>query len=118
MYAERMNKRIETIPDEMMEALRRHSWTGNIRELQNFIERTMILSTDTQLRPPLAELEEEVQDGAARVITLDDAERHHIVRALEETNWVIGGANGAAIRLGVKRTTLLAKMERLGISRP
>ena len=118
MYAERMNKRIETIPDEVMESLRRHYWTGNIRELQNFIERTMILSTDTQLRPPLAELEQEVEDGAARVTTLDDAERHHILRALEETHWVIGGAKGAAARLGVKRTTLVSKMERLGIARP
>jgi DNA-binding NtrC family response regulator len=115
MFEERMNKPIETIPDEVMETLCRHSWPGNIRELQNFIERAMILSSGTVLRLPLPELENKVEKVA--VATLEDAERQHIQKALEETKWVIGGPNGAATRLGLKRTTLLSKMERLGISR-
>ena len=114
-YGQRLDKHIEAIPDETMEVLERHSWPGNIRELQNFIERTMILSTDTALRPPLAELK--MKSETARITTLDDAERRHILKALNETHWVIGGTHGAAEKLGVKRTTLLSKMERLGISR-
>jgi DNA-binding NtrC family response regulator len=115
VYAQRMDKRIETIPDEVMERLCRHRWPGNIRELQNFIERAVILSTGPRLRPPLAELEQKVEKVV--VSTLDDAERQHILKALEETEWVIGGPRGAAARLGLKRTTLLSKMERLSISR-
>jgi len=115
LYEQRMNKHIETIPDEVMETLCRRSWPGNIRELQNFIERAMILSTGTQLRLPLPELDDKL--GKVTVATLDEAERQHILKALEETTWVIGGPLGAAARLGLKRTTLLSKMERLGISR-
>ena len=116
-YATRMNKRIETIPDEMMGAFCRHSWPGNIRELQNFIERTMILSSGTVLHPPLAELENAAKEDTAMVLTFNEAERRHILKALEDTKWVIGGLHGAALRLGLKRTTLLSKMERLNISR-
>jgi formate hydrogenlyase transcriptional activator len=97
-----------------MEQLCRYSWPGNIRELQNFIERTMILSSDGVLRPPLAELH---QNAARATDALDETERQHILRVLEQTGWVIGGREGAAERLGLKRTTLLSKMERLGISR-
>jgi formate hydrogenlyase transcriptional activator len=113
-YGERLNKRIEIIPDPIMETFRDYSWPGNIRELQNFIERTMILSSDGVLRPPLAELHQKSNRVSG---TLDEAERQHIVRVLEETGWVIGGKEGAAEKLGLKRTTLLSKMERLGIAR-
>ena len=116
-YARRMNKRIETIPDEVMQWLQRYTWPGNIRELQNFIERSVILSTDRQLRPPLSELRNKVEHFAATGETLDQAEREHILKVLEQTKWVIGGPRGAALRLGLKRTTLLSKMQRLGISR-
>jgi DNA-binding NtrC family response regulator len=116
-YAARMKKRIATVPDDVMEALRRHPWPGNVRELQNFIERTMILTTGPALRPPIAELEEKKEVTAASSGTLDAAERRHILGVLEETRWVVGGLKGAAHRLGLKRTTLLSKMERLGISR-
>jgi formate hydrogenlyase transcriptional activator len=118
-YARLMNKRIESIPDEVMGALTKYHWPGNIRELQNFIERAVILSPGSVLRPPLAELE--ISETNARVVgdaTLVEVERQHIVNALEESNWVIGGVHGAASRLGVKRTTLLYKMQKLGISRP
>jgi DNA-binding NtrC family response regulator len=116
-YARRMGKRIETIPDEVMEALCHYPWPGNIRELQNFIERAVILSSGTELRPSLAELERKVERAGAAASTLEEAERQHILKALEETKGVIGGPRGAAVRLGLKRTTLLSKIERLGIPR-
>jgi formate hydrogenlyase transcriptional activator len=116
-YSQLMNKRIDTIPDETMDRLGRHLWPGNIRELQNFIERTLILSTGPLLEPPLAELDRAVAKTATAASTLDQAERKHILSVLEETRWVIGGPSGAASRLGLKRTTLLSKMERLGITR-
>ena len=116
-YARRMSKGIEIIPDEVMQWLQRYSWPGNIRELQNFIERSVILSSDNQLRPPLSELRNKVEHYAATGETLDKAEREHILKVLEQTQWVIGGPRGAALRLGLKRTTLLSKMQRLGISR-
>jgi formate hydrogenlyase transcriptional activator len=121
--AQRMNKRIETIPDAILETLTRHSWPGNVRELQNFIERAVILSGDGTLRAPLHELKGASEAvGAAepvsgRTTTLEEAERAHILQALRETNGLIGGPRGAAARLGLKRTTLLSKMERLGITR-
>ena len=118
-YARLMNKRIETIPDEVMDALIGYVWPGNIRELQNFVERAVILSPGTALTPPLAELEKVEKSSFSTVNgSLMDAERHHIVSALRESNWVIGGAHGAASKLGLKRTTLLYKMQKLGISRP
>ena len=112
-----MNKRIETIPDEVMQWLQRYTWPGNIRELQNFIECSVILSTDRQLSPPFSELRNKVEQLAATGETLDQAEREHILKVFEQTKWVIGGPRGAALRLGLKRTTLLSKMQRLGISR-
>jgi formate hydrogenlyase transcriptional activator len=94
-YARRMNKRIETIPDEVMQWLQRYTWPGNIRELQNFIECSVILSTDRQLSPPLSELRNKVEQLAATGETLDQAEREHILKVLEQTKWVIGGPRGA-----------------------
>ncbi len=124
LCAKRMNKPVEQIPKEAMEVLLAHSWPGNVRELQNFIERAVILSPGKVLRPPLAELRR-AGDGlnasdpnpAPKAISLKDAERDHIRQALAETNWVVGGTKGAAARLGLQRTTLISKMQRLGISR-
>jgi formate hydrogenlyase transcriptional activator len=100
-----------------MEALVRYGWPGNIRELQNFIERAVILSPGSVLRAPVAELEPFRSDGERDVMIsgLDQVERDHILRALEASNWVVGGRKGAAERLGMKRTSLLYRMQRLGI---
>ncbi|MCU1241456.1 MAG: Formate hydrogenlyase transcriptional activator [Candidatus Acidoferrum typicum] len=117
-YAERMNRRIDTILSQDMAIMIGYSWPGNVRELQNFIERSVILSLDTVLRPPLLELKSGAKSAPAKIRTLADAERDVIQEALRSTDWVIGGENGAAVRLGVKRTTLLYKMRRLGILRP
>ncbi len=117
IYAERMNKQIERIPTEVMEALVSHSWPGNIRELQNFIERSVILTSGNVLRPPLGDLKRVPQAKPLTAITLNDAERDHIRQALERTRWVVGGPNGAAARLGIKRSTLYFRMQKLGISR-
>ncbi len=113
----RMGKQIENIPPDTMSALASHQWPGNIRELQNFIERSVILSTGAVLRPPLAELKHcsEVQSMGA--VTLEEAERDHIRKTLELTRWVVAGPNGAAARLGIKRSTLYFRMQKLGISR-
>jgi len=106
LYAQRMNKRIEHIPLETMEALVRYHWPGNVRELQNFIERAVILSPHLVLRAPVLELE---PSGSHQrnlpVNVLAEVERDHMLRALEASNWVIGGRNGAAERLGMKRTS-------------
>jgi formate hydrogenlyase transcriptional activator len=119
-YARRMNKRIDEIPAETLEALVRYRWPGNVRELQNFIERAVILSPHTVLRAPTSELETLHAHKAAIVpITgLKEVERDHIVHALAASNWVVGGPNGAAKRLGMKRTSLIYKMRRLRINRP
>ncbi len=117
-YSREMNRKIEDIPEEAMDAISRYFWPGNIRELQNFIERAVILSPGKVLRAPLAELERATVIASANVNTLEDAERSHIRKALEESNWVVGGRSGAAKRLGLKRTTLIYKMQKLGISRP
>ena len=117
-YAERMNRRIDTILAQDMALMVGYPWPGNVRELQNFIERSVILSLDTVLRPPLQELKIGAKNAPAKIRTLADAERDVIQEALRSTDWVIGGENGAAVRLGVKRTTLLYKMRRLGILRP
>jgi transcriptional regulator with GAF, ATPase, and Fis domain len=115
-FAQRQGKSIDHIPDEVMDLLKSHEWPGNIRELQNFIERAVIVTTGRVLRPLMAEFS--TQDAvAAPVRTLADAERAHITATLRETNWVVGGHNGAASRLGVPRTSLLSRMRRLGISR-
>jgi formate hydrogenlyase transcriptional activator len=98
-----------------MAAIMRHDWPGNIRELQNFIERSVILTNDRELRAPIAELTNpETQDGVVR--TLNDAHRALIIKTLRETDGVVGGPNGAAAKLGLKRTTLITKMRRLGVS--
>jgi formate hydrogenlyase transcriptional activator len=115
-YAARMNKTITTIPTKSMDMLVRYHWPGNVRELENFIERSVILSQGAVLHVPLAELKVSESHSAKHVPTLQDAERDHIVRALRESNWIIGGESGAAVRLGMKRTTLNSKMKKLGIS--
>jgi formate hydrogenlyase transcriptional activator len=118
-YARRMDKRIEEIPSETMGALVRYRWPGNVRELQNFIERAMILSPHTVLRAPISELEPfSTHKGSNPPLTgLEDLERDHILRALDASDGVVGGPKGAAERLGMKRTTLVSKMQKLGISR-
>jgi formate hydrogenlyase transcriptional activator len=116
-FAEQMGKQIDEISGEVMEALVNHSWPGNIRELQNFIERSVILSSGNILRPPLASLKRVTEAESMRVITLEDAEREHIRRALEHTGWVVAGPKGAAARLGIKRSTLYFRMQKLGIRR-
>jgi formate hydrogenlyase transcriptional activator len=115
-YAQLMSKKITAVPDEAMEALRAYAWPGNIRELQNFIERAVILTPGSTLRPPLAELKR-LAAPRTRTGTLEDVEREHILQTLNETKWVVGGPRGAAARLGLKRTSLVYKMQRLGISR-
>ncbi len=119
LYSRRMNKSIDQIPSETMDALVRYRWPGNIRELQNFIERAVILSPHSVLRAPVAELEPfQPKRGAEVALSgLAEVERDHIVRALEASDWVVGGRNGAAARLGMKRTSLVYRMHRLGINR-
>jgi len=115
-FAARLNKPIDSIPDEVIEVLKAHDWPGNIRELQNFIERAVLFSPESVLRLPL-DLRQTVarrsEDTIAR--TLADADREHIVETLQQTNWLIGGRDGAANRLGLPRTTLIYKMRKLGI---
>src|SRR6202167_371991 len=120
LYARRMNKRIDEIPSETIDALVRYRWPGNVRELQNFIERAVILSPRTVLRAPTSELEPFSLHKSPNLTMagLEEVERDHIVRALEASNWVVGGRNGAAERLGMKRTSLVYKMRKLRISRP
>jgi formate hydrogenlyase transcriptional activator len=115
-YSARFGKQIDTIPDEVMAILQAHDWPGNIRELQNVIERAVIFSPDRILRPILEELPQvtEQPTRSAR-LTLAEAEREHVLEALNQTNWKIGGQAGAAVRLGVPRTTLIYKLRRLGI---
>jgi formate hydrogenlyase transcriptional activator len=116
-YAEQMGKQIDEIPDEAMRTLVSHTWPGNIRELQNFIERSVILATSRVLRPPLACLKRAAEADSVGAITLEDAERAHIQKTLAHTRWVVAGPNGAAARLGIKRSTLYFRMQKLGISR-
>jgi transcriptional regulator with GAF, ATPase, and Fis domain len=112
-----MNKSIEHIPDEVIEVLEKHHWPGNIRELQNFIERSVLVTQGPILSPRIAELKGLMHATAsAPSQTLSDAERAHIMGILKETNWVVGGRNGAAARLGLPRTTLISRMQKLGIS--
>jgi formate hydrogenlyase transcriptional activator len=119
-YAQLMHKRIEHIPPETMKALVHYRWPGNVRELQNFIERAVILSPDSLLRAPILDLElcslRAESNLSPNVLAV--VEREHILRALEASNWVVGGLNGAAERLGMKRTSLLYRMRKLRISRP
>jgi formate hydrogenlyase transcriptional activator len=117
-----MKKAIDTIPAKAMSALTEYHWPGNVRELENLVERAVILSRGAELQIPVAEFKQRTKlvpaaapSGSA---TLEHAEREHIVRALDETDWVIGGPAGAAARLGLKRTTLQSRMRKLGIMRP
>jgi formate hydrogenlyase transcriptional activator len=121
-YAARMKKPIDSISTNAMTALVEYPWPGNVRELENFIERAVILSRGTELTIPLAELKQRSKptftSSFGGLTTLEQAEREHILRALSETHWVVGGAAGAASRLGMKRTTLQSRMNKLGITRP
>jgi formate hydrogenlyase transcriptional activator len=119
-HSHRMNKRIDVIPPDTMDALVRYQWPGNVRELQNFIERAVILSPQSTLRAPTSELQpfQPHQEPNAPINGLAEVERDHILRALEASNWVIGGQSGAAARLGMKRTSLTYRMKKLRIRRP
>jgi formate hydrogenlyase transcriptional activator len=115
-FSARLNKPIATIPDDVMEFLKHHDWPGNIRELQNFIERAIVMSPGSVLRPALNELKQMTRaTSAADSRTLAAAERDHILEVLRQTDGTIGGQQGAAVRLGLPRTTLVYKMRKLGI---
>ena len=118
IFGRRMGRQIQHVPRETMSALESYSWPGNIRELQNLIERAVILSNDGVLPNPLPKPETRKFATTPAAITLRDTERSVILRTLEAVGWVIGGPKGAASRLGLKRTTLIHKMQKLGISRP
>jgi formate hydrogenlyase transcriptional activator len=120
-----MKKSIDTISTETMNALIRYPWPGNIRELQNVIERALILSKSRELKVPLSDLQSRlpengrVENGKKNgATTLEEVERQHILSVLEQTNWVLSGPNGAATKLGLKRSTLQFRIRRLGINRP
>ncbi len=116
-YALRLERKIETVPADAQRALAEYAWPGNIRELENFIERAVILSRGPALNISIADLRQSPDAPANSTPTLQAAEREHILRVLAETNWTVGGPQGAAARLGLKRTTLQSKMRKLGISR-
>jgi transcriptional regulator with GAF, ATPase, and Fis domain len=117
-YSRRIGKHIDHIPVETMSALRSYAWPGNVRELQNLLERAVILSRDGVLPNPLPSHRQETVTVVSRSTTLKEINRAFIVQALEGAGWVIGGPEGAAAILGLKRTTLIYKMKRLGILRP
>lgn len=118
-YSRRMNKEIRHIPRETLEAFRGYSWPGNVRELQNLVERAVILSNDGVLPNPLPVADERsITTATGSRGAFIDSQRALILRALEVTGWVIGGPRGAAAQLGLKRTTLITKMRKFGISRP
>ena len=117
IYCRQMGKQIEHISAETMSAFSSYHWPGNIRELQNLIERSVILTSGKVLEPPLAELMHSSEVESPGAITLEEAERDHIRKTLESTRWVVAGPNGAAARLGIKRSTLYFRMQKLGISR-
>ena len=114
-FAASLNKPIDVIPDEVMAVLQAHDWPGNIRELQNFIERAVLFSPGSALRLPLDLRQTVKQSAESDPRTLADADREHILETLNQTNWLIGGKDGAANRLGLPRTTLVYKMRKLGI---
>ena len=114
-FGERHRKPVEHVPEELMEALMNYDWPGNIRELQNFVERSVIMSTGRLLHSLARDLRPDAIPTAGG--TLRDVERAHILATLEQTRWLVGGRNGAAARLGLPRTTLIARMQKLGMSR-
>jgi formate hydrogenlyase transcriptional activator len=122
-YARRMKKRVTGIPPDAMDVFSRYPWPGNVRELQNFIERAVILTSGNVLQAPLAELKQAIREMHGRggkstgSLTMEEIERESILQALRESKWVVGGPHGAAARLGMKRTTLASRMEKLGVSR-
>jgi transcriptional regulator with GAF, ATPase, and Fis domain len=125
MFTGRMGKEVNSIPPETMAAFQSHSWPGNIRELQNLVERAVILSRDGVLPNPLKKKQTELMIPSLHrprtfhsSMTLEDSDRALILETLEQADWIVGGPHGAAARLGLKRTTLLAKMRRFGILRP
>jgi transcriptional regulator with GAF, ATPase, and Fis domain len=116
-FSRQMSKSIDQVPDGVMGILKGHFWPGNIRELQNFIERAVIVTQGRVLSPRITELKLLMQTVVpAPAQTLSEAERAHILTILKETNWVVGGRDGAAARLGLPRTTLISRMQKLGIS--
>ena len=117
-YAVRMNKAVHAVPAKTLDVLSRYAWPGNIRELENLVERSVILTQGRELQVPLAELQADAGAHIAEGPTLRDGERELIVQTLREVKWVIGGPDGAAAKLGLKRTTLTSRMKKLGISRP
>jgi formate hydrogenlyase transcriptional activator len=136
----RQNKTVEYVPSDVMDALVNYTWPGNIRELENLIERAVLLSPSKELQVPIAELKasrsnvspyalvgdpstlvsltKSGESSAAPIETLEETQRHHILRALRQTEWRLSGPKGAAKLLGIKRTTLQARMRKLGIKRP
>ena len=114
-FAASLNKPIDLIPDDVMTVLEAHDWPGNIRELQNFIERAVLFSPGSVLRLPLGLKHTVTQRSEGGARTLADADREHILETLEQANWLVGGTDGAANRLGLPRTTLVYKMRKLGI---
>jgi formate hydrogenlyase transcriptional activator len=124
LFSRRMGKQVDCIPPETMAAFQWYSWPGNIRELQNLVERSVILSRDGVLPNPLHKRQTSAiilssnAQGSLSSMNWEDSDRGLVVETLEQTGWVVGGPRGAAAKLGLKRTTLLAKMRRLGISRP
>jgi formate hydrogenlyase transcriptional activator len=119
-FARRMKRTIETIPSETMDALIRYPWPGNIRELENLIERAVILSPGPVLKVPVGDIDSHTTSGQVngKHLTLEEADRAHILATLKETRWVLSGPNGAATRLGMNRSTLQFRMKKLGIVRP
>ena len=115
--SKRMGKSIESIPKSVMNALQDYRWPGNVRELENVLERAVINSSGPKLRL-VDELKKPHKDLSARQKTLEDVERNHIVRILEQTNWKVSGPNGAAEILGLNRSTLRARIRKLGIHQP
>ncbi len=117
-FSRRMNKTIDGIPQHVIDALCLHDWPGNIRELQNFVERAVLFTDGRLLSPPLSQLTRRMPSTRGEsAMTLAEMERAHIRETLQETGWVVGGRTGAAARLGLARTTLIARMQKLGISR-
>jgi formate hydrogenlyase transcriptional activator len=116
-YSVRLGKQINIIPDDAVETMMNYEWPGNIRELENFIERSVILSEGNRLQPPLGELRSQTRAKSDSEGTLRDRERNHIVEVLRKTRGVLSGPEGAAARLGLKRTTLQYKLRKLAISR-